>query len=386
MKVVGIIIEANPFHNGHQYFIDKVKEELLPDVMIGITSTSFSMRGDISIIDKFTKTKILLEKGFDIVLELPFFKTVQSADFFAKNAVESLSNLGITDIAFGIENVSSSFIEKSLQALTDYQNNYKKNNTISLKNNLSEYLKNHHFTDDEITLFNSPNFTLGIRYLSTIKEKRFNINSHLIKRIGNNYHDLSITSEYPSATSLRRLLEEKKDISSFLPEKVTVLENYQDAIDNLFTIIKASYLIHPEENNNYFFSNEGINNYIYKNGNFNNSYQQFLDSLKNKKYTLSRIKRTILHTLLKTNIETKHDTTYLRILGISQKGLEYINVLPKHVKKHLFSSPNEAKNFQDDIIENLNLELKASRLYSILTNQPDLYLKEFTLPIRKEKL
>lgn len=386
MRVVGIIIEANPFHNGHQYFINKVKEELLPDVMIGVTSTSFSMRGDISVIDKFTKTEILLEKGFDIVLELPFFKTVQSADFFAKNAVEILSNLGITDIAFGIENVSSSFIDKSLQALTDYQNNYKKNHAISLKNNLSEYLKNHQFSDDEITLFNSPNFTLGIRYISTIKEKKLNINTHLVKRIGNNYHDLSITSEYPSATSLRKLLEEKKDIGSFLPEKVTVLENYQDTIDHLFTIIKASYLIHPEENNNYFFSNEGINNYIFKNGDFNNSYQQFLDSLKNKKYTLSRIKRTILHTLLKTNIEIKHNTTYLRILGISQKGLEYINILPKNVKKHLFSSPNEAKKFQDDIIENLNLELKASRLYSILTNQPDLYLKEFTLPIRKEKL
>lgn len=386
MKVVGIIIEANPFHNGHQYFIDKVKNDLQPDVIIGVTSTSFSMRGDISVIDKFTKTKILLEKGFDIVLELPFFKTVQSADFFSKNAVDILSNLRITDIAFGIENTDFSFMDKSLQALNDYQENYKQNNAISLKNNLIEYLKNHHFTDDEINLFNSPNFTLGIRYLSTIREKKLNINSHFIKRIGNNYHDISITSNYPSATSLRKLLEEKKDISLYVPKNVNIIENYQESLNNLFTIIRASYLIHPEENKNYFFSYEGINNYIYKNGNFNSSYQLFLDSLKNKKYTLSRIKRTILHTLLKTNIETKQDTTYLRILGISQKGLEYINTLPKNVKNLLFSSPNEVKNFQKDISENLDLELKASRLYSILTNQPDLYLKEFTLPIRKEKL
>lgn len=386
MKVVGIIIEANPFHNGHQYFVEKVKFDLQPDVMIGVISTSFSMRGDISVIDKFTKVKILLEKGFDIVLELPFFKAVQSADYFSKNAINILNHFGITDIAFGVENPSPSFMDKSLKLLIDYKKNHPKNAKLSLKKNLNEYLKKNSLTNDEIAQFNSPNFTLGLRYLSVINENKLDIKCHFIKRIGNNYHDLSITSPYPSATSLRKQLEEKKDISSFLPEKISLMNDYSDAINKLFTIIKASYLIHPQENNDFFFSNEGINNYIYHNGNFNHSYQIFLDSLKNKKYTQSRIKRAILHKILKTKMDTKQDTIYLRILGISSNGLEYIHTLPKNIKKYIFSSPNEIKNFHTDIIEDLNLELKASRLYSILTNQLDLYLKEFTLPIRKEKL
>lgn len=386
MRVVGIIIEANPFHNGHQYFIEKIKADLQPDILIGVTSTSFSMRGDISVIDKFTKIKILLKKGIDIVLELPFFKTVQSADYFSRNAIDILNHFGITDLAFGMESINPSFIEKAIQLLTDYQKNQPKNNTISLKNNLNEYLKKQLLTTEEINLFHSPNFTLGLQYLSTITERKLHINCYFIQRIGNNYHDLSITSSYPSASSLRKRIAEKKDIQSFLPGEIPIINNYSDAINRLFTIIKASYLIHPKEDNDFFFSDEGIHHFIYHKGNFDFSYQIFLDSLKNKKYTQSRIKRTILHKILKTKKNIKQDTTYLRILGVSSKGLEYIHLLPKDIKKQIFSNPNEIKNVCTDSIEILNLELQASRLYSILTNQSDLYLKEFTLPIRKEKL
>ena len=84
MKVLGIVIEANPFHNGHKYFIDKCIEQLNPNLVIAITSTSFTMRGELSLLNKFDKSKILLDHGVDIVIELPFSQAVQSADFFAK--------------------------------------------------------------------------------------------------------------------------------------------------------------------------------------------------------------------------------------------------------------------------------------------------------------
>ena len=93
LKIFGIVIEANPFHNGHKYFIDKIKQDYKPDVLIAVTSTSFSMRGEISLIDKFDKTKILLENGIDIVLELPFTYAIQSADFFAKKGCRKTNSL-----------------------------------------------------------------------------------------------------------------------------------------------------------------------------------------------------------------------------------------------------------------------------------------------------
>ena len=101
--VLGMILELNPLHNGHKYFIDEAKRKVNPDVTIAIFSTNFSMRGDIMVIDKFTKTKLALEMGIDVVLELPFLGAVASADFFAYNSVKSLADFGITDLAFGVE-------------------------------------------------------------------------------------------------------------------------------------------------------------------------------------------------------------------------------------------------------------------------------------------
>lgn len=384
MKILGIIIEASPFHKGHQYFIEEAKRKINPDLLIAITSTSFTMRGDLSIVDKFSKTKILLENGIDIVLELPFFETMQSANFFANSAINILSKFNITDIAFGCETIDRKFFEKVSTALEKIDNI--KPSDSSLKNYITNQLMQMGFTNKEIALFNRPNFTLGIQYVQCIKSNHLNVQYHIIKRVGNNVDDLDIQSLYPSATSLRHLLEKNQPINEFVPNSLIYLQNYPKALCNLFLLIQERYLLNLSENHLYFASNEGINNYISKNGNFESDYQTFLNSLKNKKYTLSRMKRTILHTILKTDFNTSHQYNYLRILGISLNGMNYLHTLPKEIKKLVFSNPNEAKKLDISLRNTLDLELRASKLYSIITEQSSLYLKEFTLPIRKDKL
>ena len=133
MKVFGIIMETNPLHNGHSYFIKKIKEIYQPDVLIAITSTSFTMRGDISVIDKFTKTDQLLDAGIDIILELPFTLALQSADYFAKNAIEILNGIKITDLVFGSEIDNYEFYDKCLNIINNF-NNY--DNKFSKKQNI----------------------------------------------------------------------------------------------------------------------------------------------------------------------------------------------------------------------------------------------------------
>ncbi len=102
-RILGLILELNPFHNGHNYFIRKAQEIVNPDITIAIITTNFSMRGDIHTIDKFTKTKLLLKSNIDMVVELPFLGSVCSADYFAYNAIKTLSEFKITDLAFGSE-------------------------------------------------------------------------------------------------------------------------------------------------------------------------------------------------------------------------------------------------------------------------------------------
>ena len=359
MKIMGIVIEANPFHNGHKYFINSIKEKYKPDLIIAITSTSFTMRGEISLLNKFKKTQIYLDNGIDIVLELPFPYAVQSADTFSKESIKILNKFKITDLAFGSETKNNELYEKLYKLIT--------NSIINNDNSIIE----------------SPNFTLGFQYLKFIKDNNLNINYHLIKRIQNNYHDVFPTSNIASATSIRNYLSNNKDVNQFIPYNSNKLIDVNNAEINLFNIIKYKYNVNNNYINTDFLLKEGIQNYIKNNGDFLTNYKNFIEKLKNKKYTKSVISRSILHNLIETKEITDLSCDYLRILGINSKGLSYINSLDKSVKDLIFSNPKEIKNIDSDINKILNYELTSTKLYQTIINE-DLLINEYKLPIRKD--
>ena len=157
MKVFGIILEANPFHYGHQYFINEIKKEYKPDLLIAITSTSFTMRGEISLLDKFTKTNLLLENGIDIVLELPFILGVQSADYFAKNCVDILNLLKITDLAFGSETTNINLYHQFYDFISQQQIDTNDFKAYSKKQQINALLHSSNFSKEDISIINRSN-------------------------------------------------------------------------------------------------------------------------------------------------------------------------------------------------------------------------------------
>lgn len=379
MKILGIVMEANPFHNGHLHFINECKKQLNPDVIIAITSTSFTMRGEISLLNKFDKTNVLLNHGVDIVLELPFPQATQSADYFSHASVLNLSNIGITDLAFGCEVDDINLLNKYVDIITsstfkkDLEE--KKNFDMSYKNTFSSILSTY-LSEDELDIFNKPNVTLAIQYLKTIKENALHITPHIIKRINSDYRDQTITSNIASATAIRHAINNKENFSNTLPkDSYELLINYVQAKENFLNIIKYNYQLNSTSNQDI----EGLNNYISNNGDFT-SLEALQQSLKNKRYSINRINRQILYKLL--NIDNNYQYyPYVRILGINQKGLEYIKVLPKDTKELIFSGTKELKN-ANAITKDINLvELKATKLYSIITNNELLNKKEQQLPI-----
>lgn len=381
MKIFGIIIEANPLHTGHLYFINEIKQKYSPDLIVAITSTSFTMRGEISLIDKFTKTSLYLDNGIDLVLELPFYKAVQSADYFAKNACLTLAKLGVTNLIFGSETTN---IELYLDYLNFLNKNPLNNNTLSKKHQLQQLLKTSNFDDDEKAIITMPNFTLGSLYVKTIYDNHLNMNWDIIERIGNSYHDKKHSSGFASATTIREYLKNNTDVSSFIPYASSNLIDINKTEENLHLLAKAHFSLNDEITCDYG-KNEGIPLYIKNNGDFSKDYITLINSLKNKKYTISLINRCILHSILKVD-KIDQNTPYLRLLGANKKGFNYIKTLPRNIKTLLFSNPNELSNKDVDqkIKDTLKTELNATKLYQIITNNNKLYQNEFKLPIRKD--
>ena len=284
-KVLGLILELNPYHNGHKYFIEKAKEIINPDITIAIISSSFMMRGDPMIMDKFSKTKILLDENIDLVLELPTVSGVNNSDYFCLNAVNILKQFKITDLCFGSEADSLD----QLNQLVELNNSNEFNNLIKhyLDKGFSYSTSaNKAILDitNDVNIANSfalPNNTLGIGYLKAIKDT--NIKPHIIKRIDNNYFDETVNkNKFNSATAIRNELKLNNDIQSFIPNyeykfyNPTILEN------NLFKLLQFNCIKDINFNNIKGIS-EGIENRLL---NFINeeNYNDFINKVITKRY------------------------------------------------------------------------------------------------------
>ena len=379
-QILGLILELNPFHNGHYYFINKAKEKTNPDCTIAVVSGNFTMRGDISVIDKSTKASLLLAAGIDIVLELPFISTVNSADYFAGNAINILHSFQINNLCFGVELEN---INKLLQ-MKDIINNEEFDAQVrSFINKGHSYSASYYqalklFTNDQeiIDNFTLPNNTLAIQYLRYSEQVKNDIIITLIKRIDNNYYDKLPTGVISSATSLRELLRKKKDIHEYLPDFCNNIDffNLEQAEDNLLFLLKYRFL-NKHGFENILGVNEGIENRIATFINITNNYHAFIKMIQTKRYPINKIKRLILHILLDSNKKYEMSFNhYLRLLAASKKGLNYINKLPKETKNRIITS------FKNTTNEIALTELKASYLYDIVTKQ-DLLQNEFKFPI-----
>ena len=252
MKVLGLILEINPFHNGHKFFIEESIKNSKPDIVIAITSTSFTMRGDVSLLTKFDKTKILLNNNVDLVIELPVIKTLNSADYFADQTVKTLIDFGITDLAFGIEDGKSDELYKIYDIIKSQEFNNYLNNTInnhlSYKENYSIAFNNFCNDPNLTSYLDKPNFTLALQYLTSITKYNKDITIHPITRIDNYYNNDEI--QYKSAYNLRKMINNNEDISNYIVYNPNLIQkiNY----DLLLNLIKYKFLIDNNQINMYY--------------------------------------------------------------------------------------------------------------------------------------
>jgi len=370
LKTIGIIAEYNPFHLGHLYQINKIKE-LFPDsIIIAIISTNFTERGDISIINKWNKTKICLENSIDLVVELPTLYATQSSDIFAAAALKILNQFKIDTLVFGSESDNIDIIYK----LAETQLNNKEYDLL-VKKYLSEginYPTAMSKALEKLTniKIDKPNDLLGLSYVKEIIKNNYPIKPISIKR-SNDYHADKIENNIISANLIRKLLQENTDITPYIPNN-TIKYLYKNiTINNAYDLLKYKIINDTNNLQSYLTIDEGIENRIIKYIHKSNTWEELVMNIKTKRYTYNKINRMLLHILLGFKKEDNTKEIYLRVLGFNQKGRNYLNKIKKETELPILIGykPNLSKTF--------DLEFKSTCIYSLITKDTTIIQQEF---------
>ncbi len=391
MKVCGIVAEYNPFHNGHKYQIEQIRKETNADVIIAVMSGNFMQRGVPASFDKWARTKMALDGGVDMVIELPTIYSLSSAEFFASGAVSILNSLNCVDyISFGAKTDDLAFLKDIATFLNNEPADYKDALQKELKKGVSypaarsKCIKQFFDTkyDSKIieeTLLDSNNI-LAIEYLKALEKLDSKIQPIIVKRIGTDYNSLEINGDYCSSTAIREILKDQnvlrlKDVipnSSYntISEEINMgkmpmeLSNFEELIlyklrnSSLFKLSQIADV------------KEGLENVISKSLLNSFDLESLIISIKSKRYTRTRIQRILLNSLLGINeefIETyKFKPQYARILGFSKKGRNALALLNKYSKIPVITSLNNfTKKANHNQLEMLKYDIDATNIYTL---------------------
>ncbi|WP_186577567.1 nucleotidyltransferase [Aquibacillus kalidii] len=391
MRACGLIVEYNPFHNGHQFHLEKSKIKSESDCMIAVMSGNFLQRGEPAIIDKFHRARIAIQQGVDIVVELPFAYAVQHSDLFAKGAILTLGAMGVEAICFGSEHGETDNFTKAVHTYLSEQETYKEALKDALSNGLSfpqastEAYKKIGLTEGQIDL-SKPNNILGFSYVKSIVETNQKIKPYTIKRYKNNYHDKSIRDPIASATSIREALFSDNDLpmlNQTMPnETIQTLAHYRREAgiwhqwETYFPLIQYRVMtMTAKELSSIHGIGEGLENRLKKTATKATSFQSWVEAIKTKRYTWTRIQRVMTHILVNSKKETiqhiteSHSISHIRLLGMSRRGQEYLNRIKKHIHVPIVTSLGK-----DSSLLEMD-ERAADAYYSVLAPQQRIKLR-----------
>lgn len=371
-KIIGVIAEYNPFHLGHRYQIEKIKE-LYPDsIIIAIISTNFTQRGDISLLNKWNKATICLNEGIDLVIELPTLYATQSADIFAYGAISILNKFKIDTLVFGSEtNDIDSFTTLANIQINNHKYPELVKNYLSLGLNyptaMSKALKE--LTNTKI---DKPNDLLALSYIKEIIKNNYPITPISIKRT-NDYHSNSLqnNTNIINASLIREMFLNNQDISPYIPNNTKELLYQYLSLNKAYTVLKYNIINNENNLSTYLDIEEGLDKRILKYLDTSHTWIDLVNNLKTKRYTYNKINRTLLHLLLNIKKEDNTKEIYLRVLGFNNKGREYLKKLKKDTNLDIFTSYRKNKS------PLLDLEYHSTYIYSLITNDSSLIKREY---------
>ncbi len=411
MKIVGLIAEYNPFHNGHLYHIERAKEITGADSAIVVMSGNYVQRGAPAIMPKHLRTEVALEAGADIIFELPVCYACASAEYFAAGAVSLFEQLNCVDsVCFGSECGDYGLLERIARVAADEPEEYRTLLSEGLKKGMSfprarqaaltEYLR-----DDSLDIvLEQPNNILGIEYIKALYQKKSPIHSYTIKRMVSGYHDTELTGTYSSASAIRKLLSYASHSVSMEQEGMFDEPSMSEALTRLEDMVPPSCIRTLEDTHRsrypiyandfslplkyqllketytslaeYLDISEDLANRILNHTNDFVTFDQFCDLLKTRDVTYSRLSRSLLHILLgikKKDLLTFREEgccQYARILGFRKDAKRLLSYIKKHSDVPLITKLTQIDGLTPPGLAMLKQDVFASNLYeSVITNK-----------------
>lgn len=374
MQICGIVAEFNPFHNGHQYIINKIKAS--DNCILSVMSGNYVQRGEPSQFSKFLRTKAALECGVDLVVELPSPWSSSCAQNFSYGAISILKNCGINKLYFGSEIGNIEVLRNIAQEdrhlkLSESQLKSGKTFAQLRQSALSEILG----TNCDAILKGSNN-NLGIEYLKAMLDLECKFEAETISRCGTHHDSHHTSGDICSASYLRELIESDSSIDDFIPCNVSEL--YNEAInegkytDYSFYRRTAFSSLRRFENFEFLPDiSEGIEMKLLKELRNANSYEELMNSVKSKRYTLARIRRLLLSAYLNLDSEWfLKEVPYINVLGFTPKGEAALKQIAEVSKVPIVVSCKPNRTLTSKAQKLLNDECLRNDLYMSLLFSP----------------
>ena len=385
-KVLGIIAEYNPLHNGHIYHLQSAKSQTESDYVVAILTGNFTQRGNTSLLNKWEKAKVALRNGVDLVIELPTIYSISSAENFANGAIKILDTIGIVDyLAFGMENPDLTNMLKIAKTLTTEPSKYKKLLNFELDKGLS-YSKSvqnaiMHFYGDAsyADYFKGSNNVLAIEYLKALRRNKCKITPIGIKREKVYYNSNKIIDEFASSSGIRRLLM-RSDYADI--RKVTPKYSYEVLMEN---IKNGTYVKDIQSFSNIVFYklrnmsldqlrnvpevSEGLENALKNEARETNNLITFVNNVKSKRYSQNRIQRILLYILLDITIKdmemSKKVIPYIRVLGFNESGRKLLSEINWRANTITSVKRFEESNINKKYKTMLDIDKRATDIYTL---------------------
>lgn len=370
METAGIVAEYNPFHRGHAWHIAETRRRLGGDApVVCVMSGHWVQRGECALADKWLRAALALDRGADLVVELPTPWAMASAESFARGAVSLLAATGVVDVlSFGSETGELAPLEEAAAALDapDYPERLR----AALGRGLSFPAARQEAAG--AACLSAPNNNLGVEYLRSIRALGSTIRPLTVPRQGVG-HDGPAAGGFASASELRRLLRAGRgeEAAPYLTApwsgELADMQHIERAVlARLRTMGEGDWAALPDGG-----GAEGLPSRLAKAAREAVSLEDFYTRAKTRRYTHARLRRLALAAFLGLRAaERPAAPPYVRVLGLGGRGRALLRKMKDTCPLPVIVKPAQARELDGPARTLFESEARYTDLYGLCFPAP----------------